>query len=648
MQICQQEKKTDKEKLFSRIRSEKVTLFIGSGFSLRAGAPSAKAIVTAIKDACKDIEKTDLKDAAEEYFLRNNEDRSKLIELVQGLFPQHAICDDNQKALTRIPHIKQIFTTNYDAYLEEAYGDKGHVIREDKDIANSSNDVVQIYKLHGDFVNKDAIVLTQDDYDDFFDYKKNNLIWEPLKLAMMRTHMVFIGYSLDDSNVFRILKYVEDIYGTPPHEMYMVAPEPEEYKAVRLKKHNVTWINSTAEDFLKELEQNIEDNIFRDFRSKKVSNETFIHYCNIHGINPAVQNNVNKNEVLQVDGFLGAKLDRKINLSISGGLLNKSFWDNIRPLGDQGLLKGRYGITIPVSNITAFECRINGLKELDKDDVSTLYIIIPAKERIVNIRIPNRNFIAPAKCEIRQVGYFEYKCTFDFDICTFIINVEKDTDNKKIIGGNVFIEAKDVYQSQSNALRWVEVIDAIASGEKVSFPELEGMEIQMGIKKENPFKIYKEYYEMVKTIELHSNVTFSKYYNFNQARYIEAMKLCYWLKEQVLIHQMPGDDDELDVEFHNDIENDDLYHIPHTYKLRMVMEQEIEPILFNDHIFKIPFDYICFEDCYIKNVEILPDGNTKLVLHNPSKTYKEFLTTTPKFQEEYNDLLYFKPEQIKS
>lgn len=67
MQSTQPERKSDKEKLFARIRNEKVTLFIGSGFSLTAGAPSANAIVETIKTVCPEIQKTELKDVAEEY-----------------------------------------------------------------------------------------------------------------------------------------------------------------------------------------------------------------------------------------------------------------------------------------------------------------------------------------------------------------------------------------------------------------------------------------------------------------------------------------------------------------------------------------------------------------------------------------------------
>ena len=233
MQSTSQKRKTDKEKLFSKIREEKVTLFIGSGFSIRAGAPSARDIVKAIKDKCPQIKQTELKDVAREYIQRNNDDKEKLIEILRSIFPQHACCDDNQKALTRLPHFKQIFTTNYDSFIEDAYDTNCHVVRTDKDLTDCSDNIVQIYKLHGDFINQENLIITDDDYNDFFDHKKNSLIWAPLKLAMMNTHMLFIGYSLDNSNVFRILQNIRNICNASPREMYMIAPTAEEYKANR-------------------------------------------------------------------------------------------------------------------------------------------------------------------------------------------------------------------------------------------------------------------------------------------------------------------------------------------------------------------------------------------------------------------------------
>ena len=111
-----QDKKTDKERLFSKIRNEEVTLFIGSGFSLRGGAPSARDIINAIKKECPEIEQTELKDVARDYVQRLDDDRERLIDLVQNLFPGHAICDDNQKALIRLPHFRKIFTKFVDNF----------------------------------------------------------------------------------------------------------------------------------------------------------------------------------------------------------------------------------------------------------------------------------------------------------------------------------------------------------------------------------------------------------------------------------------------------------------------------------------------------------------------------------------------------
>ena len=500
MQINQQDRKTDKERLFSRIRNEKVTLFIGSGFSLRAGAPSARAIVEAIKTECPQIEQTELKDVARDYVQRNDDDRDKLIGLVQGLFPASATCDDNQKALTQIPHFKQIFTTNYDSYIEDAYADRCRVIREEKDLVDCNDDVVQIYKLHGDFVNKEALVITQDDYDDFFDHKKNSLMWAPLKLAMMNTHVLFIGYSLDDSNVFRILQNIETICGTSPREMYMIAPSTEEYKSNRLKKHNVTWIKDCAEDFLKELQQVLKDTIFEDYRKKAISHKTFIRYCHIHDINPDIRENEKSNEVVKMQGYKGKALNRQISVRATYDPLANFNFEKTGPIMEDGPLKGKYAITVPVTDISSFECRVNGIKEFGKEDIQNLYLMPLPRIVPVKIRIPNRNFIGAVDCSILLMSPTSYSCTFDFDICSLVLSITQGDSDKDLFLTNIHVETNDTYKSQENAMRWIEVIDAIFSGEQILIPELNGLQLKINEKQDHPFKWYKKYYEFVQTI----------------------------------------------------------------------------------------------------------------------------------------------------
>jgi hypothetical protein len=631
MQSNPQKRKTDKEKLFSKIREEKVTLFIGSGFSIRAGAPSAREIVKAIKDKCPQIEQTELKDVAREYTQRNNDDKEKLIEILRSIFPQHACCDDNQKALTRLPHFKQIFTTNYDSFLEDAYVEKCHVIRQEEDLKDCNGKTVQIYKLHGDFVNKNDIVITDDDYNDFFDFKKNSLIWSPLKLAMMNTHMVFIGYSLDDSNIFRIIQSIENLYGTFPREMYMITPSAEEYKANRLKKHNIKWIQSTAENFLAEIEQIIHETIFDDYRKRKISSETFIKFCHIHDINPSIKENDQSNEVVDLQGYRGKKLTRKVSIQTSYNPFENFNFEKSTPIAE-GPFKGRYAITIPASEIYVFETRVNGIREFCIEDVASIRLIPEPKIVRVKIKIPGRNFIGTINCSILQMSPTSYSCTFDFDICIFTLTISrKNTYDIQLV--NINVETKDIYISQDNALRWIEVIDAIFSGEKVLFPELNNLQIHVKEKQEHPFNWFKKYYEYVQVIELNSSASFVQYNNFTPERYDAAKKLYHWLTHEELCYPTPEGGQEITFEYTNELAPDEFLNASPEHNWGMAISRDITPILFNGVTFTIPYDYLYFDNCSIGHIEKRPNGYIKMRIRNNAPMYKEILTSSPTFQD---------------
>ena len=627
-----QDKKTDKERLFSKIRNEEVTLFIGSGFSLRGGAPSARDIINAIKKECPEIEQTELKDVARDYVQRLDDDREKLIDLVQNLFPRHAICDDNQKALIRLPHFRKIFTTNYDSFIEDAYAEKCLVIREERDLTQCSDNLVQIYKLHGDFVNKEGLVITEDDYNDFFENKKNSLIWAPLKLAMMNTHMVFIGYSLDDSNVFRILQHIETICGAEPREMYMIAPSTEKYKANRLKRHNIKWIQSTAEDFLRELEQVISDTIFADYSRKKVSHQTFIEYCHIHGINPSIREKKEGNDIVNIEGYNGKPVLRNISIRTRSNPLENFDFEKSGPIIEEGPLKGKYAIQIPVSNIDMFESRVNGIKEIGKENIQNVYLA-PTPMRIqVKIKIPGRGFIKSTYCSVLQMSLSSFSYTFDLDICTFVLTISID-DNNIIQSKDIRVETKDVYKDNENAMQWIELIDALLSGEKVQFPELNNLEIQAKIQQDHPFKWFKKYYEYVRIIELHSHTSFTQYNNFTPERFEIAQKLYHWFTQQPLQHTAHNGACELTFEFANELESNELVNISPEHSWGMAISKDIAPILFNGITYTIPYDYLYFNNCNVVKVEKQSNGNIKMLVRNNAPVYHEFLTSSPQFSD---------------
>ena len=104
------------------VRKEKVSLFLGAGFSLKAGAPSCRDLINTIINGIPsedrdEIDKTYLDKASQQFV--DYYDREKLIHLIKPLFNFERKDLNDHIALSRIPHFKRIFTTNYDTLLEE-------------------------------------------------------------------------------------------------------------------------------------------------------------------------------------------------------------------------------------------------------------------------------------------------------------------------------------------------------------------------------------------------------------------------------------------------------------------------------------------------------------------------------------------------
>ena len=124
----------DFKELIDSIRKEQVTLFLGSGFSRKAGAPMANAIVSALKESMPDdvkeyyINETHLDIISEEY--EQIYSREHLINKLEDIFNFMPTDTSDHTCLPKIPHIRHIITTNYDTLIEDAYGPENcYVVR---------------------------------------------------------------------------------------------------------------------------------------------------------------------------------------------------------------------------------------------------------------------------------------------------------------------------------------------------------------------------------------------------------------------------------------------------------------------------------------------------------------------------------------
>lgn len=622
-------KKSDIERLFLKIREEKVTLFIGSGFSLYGGAPKAIDIEKALKSDCPVIESKGLPQVAEEYIQRHSDERTELLQILRKLIPSTAIDDTYQKILTRIPHFRTIFTTNYDSFLEDAYGSLCKIIREDKDFCQCENNVT-IFKLHGDFQSPNRILITNSDYNSYFKNQTNSLMWDQLRVSMLSSTILFIGYSIDDPNVYEIIKDMETLTNKRLNEMFMVSPSTEDYKFNRLKKHNVTWIKSTGEELLPLLEKNIINNIFSDFRHKTVSERTFVEFCHIHNLNPAIKEFEKKNAVLSIAGYNGKPVQTQIKFTVEN--LDKRHLDfdleSDGPILDEGPLKGKYALSIPSASLKTFESRANGVLTEDLKDIKNLYLIPVPKAINTHVYVPSRGFIGTLEGKQIRTGRTKLTYIFDLDICELRLSLNfmcKDTREFKV---NIHIEMHETYSRQSEALHWIELVDAIVSGEIIKMPEIIDADLFVE-KSENPFIKHKQYYQFVQEIELKSGAYFKQYYNCTPDRYSQAAILVSWLRQEEAYGKITQEDQDFTITFEREEDLPQLDQLDKNQEFSLILRKSAIDIIFNDYSFHINYDYTIVDNCQLIGLE-KQDNQWALKLHNKIPIVRELFSSEDK------------------
>jgi len=99
-------------------------------------------------------------------------------------------------------NIGSIITTNYDGLIE-------NIFEFTKLIGNNillSNPYGSVYKIHGCFENPEKIIITEKDYADFDN--KFELIRAQLLSLFIHNPIIFLGYSVGDDNIKKILKTI--------------------------------------------------------------------------------------------------------------------------------------------------------------------------------------------------------------------------------------------------------------------------------------------------------------------------------------------------------------------------------------------------------------------------------------------------------
>ena len=153
------------------------------------------------------------KDINDEYYRKSSEgitsDKFKIYiaSLLTDLEKRDKNIDELEVFNLLSKNISSIITTNYDKLIEDVTGFEPLV-------GNNillSNPYGSVYKIHGSVDNPEELVFTTEDYDDFD--QRYDLIRAQLISLFVHNPIVFLGYSVNDTNIKKILntifKYVQ-------------------------------------------------------------------------------------------------------------------------------------------------------------------------------------------------------------------------------------------------------------------------------------------------------------------------------------------------------------------------------------------------------------------------------------------------------
>lgn len=124
---------------------------------------------------------------------------------------QQQLGNHTEIAKTEIPLLKRanidaIITTNYDNLIESIFPNYKKYIGQDDLLSSNPQMVGEIYKIHGCIASPNSIIITESDYANFED--KNKYLAAKLATAFVERPIVFIGYSIGDSNIQNIIQSI--------------------------------------------------------------------------------------------------------------------------------------------------------------------------------------------------------------------------------------------------------------------------------------------------------------------------------------------------------------------------------------------------------------------------------------------------------
>ena len=616
------------------IRKGDVVLFIGAGFSIKAGAPSGSDLCDAFYKALPShIQKE--RSLKTEYTLQNISEtykthygRGALISLLQKAFNFEPKDTSDQAQLACIPQFKHIITTNYDSLIEDAYTGNCNLVVTNSDLANIDSRKPTIYKIHGDFSHPDNIVITKKDYNKLYSQQQENLIWDSICVEFSRRNVLFIGYSISDQNIQMLIEYVKKQMGNSAKRLFVLTPEVEDTALLQLKALGAEHIEGKAEDLFKELIPALKNHIVEDYEAKNTSVEDCDHFLREYDLQAGFElgGKNTPNRLLAVKSVSGNTVHHTINFTLKGNSAENPL-EQIKPYYDE-----RFG-NLPVKKITdfhGFEYRANDILISRGENVESVFFVPIPKKGEICFSIPQKNILLKSTCRYynnwnNQVQIDAY---IDIGILEILIPILPNKEEE------FRFKQSGKYTNNNTAIEWENLFVALFSGYEftltITSEEHISRQFTFAFQKGKLKQQRKDakqallFYRYIHEIELLMQSCFNEYENFSHDNLFAAEIVYYYLKKEPLIIRHPFKGFMYEVEVASTTikpnSNKEFAYIQSVQDVRCEL---------NGKEFKIPYMQQMYQQSILKSMRRNDKGNIVLQFLDKAKEHRIQLTDKP-------------------
>ncbi len=220
------------------LKNHCASVFLGSGLSRQSGYVGWSDLLKKfVKQIGLKINKEQDLISLAQYYVNNKKDVFELKRYVCKVFDKNKKFNDNHFLLASLP-LDSYWTTNYDLLLEQVleYREiKYNKIVKDCDLRkNINSNPIWLYKMHGDVNDENSIVITKQDYENYYD--DYEMLIAKLKSEICTKTFLFLGYSISDPNVMHILARARKVFDkNNGRKHYAIMQRPQ--KNIKNKKN---------------------------------------------------------------------------------------------------------------------------------------------------------------------------------------------------------------------------------------------------------------------------------------------------------------------------------------------------------------------------------------------------------------------------